>query len=73
MDLCQNKYKKSEGVIVKNIKKLVAAMAITVIAVSAAGCNMIEKTPEAIAKTTVAKVGDKKITRGELDKYPTIV
>lgn len=57
----------------KNIKKLVAAMAITVIAVSAAGCNMIEKTPEAIAKTTVAKVGDKKITRGELDKYPTIV
>lgn len=51
----------------KNIKKLVAAMAISVIAVSAAGCNMIEKTPEAIAKTTVAKVGDKKITRGELD------
>lgn len=31
---------------------------------------MIEKTPEAIAKTTVAKVGSKKITRGELDAHP---
>lgn len=53
----------------KNIKKLVAAMAISMFAVSAVGCNMIEKTPEAIAKTTVAKVGDKKITRGQLDNY----
>lgn len=51
----------------KNIKRLVAAIAISVFAVSAVGCKMIEKTPEAIAKTTVAKVGDKKITRGELD------
>lgn len=51
----------------KNIKKLVSAAAILIFAVSAVGCNMIEKTPEAIAKTVVAKVGDKKITRGELD------
>ncbi|MCY6356588.1 peptidylprolyl isomerase [Clostridium sp. ZS2-4] len=64
---------KSEGVIVKNIKKLVAAIAISMFAVSAVGCKMIEKTPEAIAKTTVAKVGDKKITRGELDKNPQMV
>lgn len=53
----------------KNIKKLVAAMAISMFAISAVGCKMIEKTPEAIAKTTVAKVGDKKITRGQLDTY----
>jgi foldase protein PrsA len=52
---------------VKNIKRLVSAAAILVFAVSAVGCNMIEKTPEAIAKTVVAKVGDKSITRGELD------
>ena len=29
---------------------------------------MIEKTPEAIAKTVLAKVGDVKITRGDVDK-----
>lgn len=31
---------------------------------------MIEKTPEAIAKSTVAKVNNESITRGELDKSP---
>src|SRR3712207_3265502 len=34
---------------------------------SVVGCSMIEKTPEAIKKTVVAKVGDRKITKGELD------
>lgn len=57
----------------KNIKKLVAAIAISMLAVSAVGCKMIEKTPEAIAKTTVAKVGDKKITREQLDKHPQVI
>ncbi|KGM97140.1 peptidylprolyl isomerase [Clostridium novyi A str. 4552] len=51
----------------KNIKKLVAAVAMCIFSVSAVGCSMIEKTPEAINKTVVAKVGDKKITKGELD------
>ncbi|KOA18779.1 foldase protein PrsA 1 precursor [Clostridium homopropionicum DSM 5847] len=51
----------------KNIKKLVAVAAVMIFGISTVGCNMIEKTPEAIAKTVVAKVGDKKITRGELD------
>ncbi|EDS77224.1 foldase protein PrsA [Clostridium botulinum C str. Eklund] len=51
----------------KNIRKLVAAVAMCVFSVSAVGCSMIEKTPEAINKTVVAKVGDKKITKGELD------
>lgn len=37
---------------------------------SIAGCNMIEKTPEAIANSTVAVVNGEKITRGDLDKNP---
>lgn len=52
----------------KNLKKIVAYAAMLIFSVSAVGCNMIEKTPEAIAKTTIAKVGDAKITRGELDE-----
>lgn len=35
---------------------------------SLVGCNMVEKTPEAIAKTVLAKVGDTEITRGDVDK-----
>jgi foldase protein PrsA len=61
------KIRKSGGNKLKNIKRLVSAVAIFIFAFSAVGCNMIEKTPEAIGKTVVAKVGDKKITRAELD------
>ena len=35
---------------------------------SLVGCNMIEKTQKAINATVLAKVGDKKITRGDVDK-----
>lgn len=56
----------------KKIKKLVATAAILAFTISAVGCNMIEKTPEAIAKTIVAKVGDKKVTRKDLDSHPEI-
>lgn len=52
----------------KNIKKLVSTVLITMFAFSAVGCNMIEKTPEAIAKSPVAVVNGEKITRSELDK-----
>ena len=52
----------------KSIKKIIAAIAILTIAVSAMGCKMIEKTPEAIQKTVLATVGDEKITKGDLDK-----
>lgn len=52
----------------KNIKKIIATAMISVFAVTAVGCNMIKKTPEAIKKTVVAKVGDEKITQGDLDK-----
>lgn len=59
--------------IVKNIKKLVGAALITMFVFSAVGCNMIEKTPEAIAKSSVAVVGGEKITRSELDKSPDMI
>ncbi|QXE19167.1 peptidylprolyl isomerase [Clostridium sp. 001] len=57
----------------KNIKTLVAAAFITVFAFSTVGCNMIEKTPEAIANSTVATVNGEKITRGDLDKDPNTI
>ena len=46
---------------------------ISAFVIGAAGCNMIEKTPEAIAKSTVAKVNDEVITRGELDNSPSMM
>ena len=52
----------------KKIKKIIAALAILTIAVSAMGCKMIEKTPEAIQKTVLATVGNEKITKGDFDK-----
>jgi foldase protein PrsA len=58
---------------VKNIKKLAAVAFMTVFVFSISGCNMIEKTPEAIANSTVAVVNGEKITRGDLDKDPNTI
>jgi len=52
----------------KKIKKIIATIAVLTIAVSAMGCKMIEKTPEAIQKIVLATVGDEKITKGDFDK-----
>ncbi len=52
----------------KNIKKLIVASLVAVMATSLVGCSLIEKTPEGIAKSKVAKYSDKKITRAELDE-----
>ncbi|AWK50373.1 peptidylprolyl isomerase [Clostridium beijerinckii] len=52
----------------KKIKKIIATIAILTIAVSAMGCKMIEKTPEAIQKTVLATIGNEKITKGDFDK-----
>jgi len=52
----------------KNVKKIISAALITLFATSLIGCNMIEKTPEGIAKTEVAKVFDTKITKGQIDE-----
>lgn len=57
----------------KNIKKLVSIALISAFALGISGCNMIEKTPEAIAKSSVAKVNDEVITRGELDNSPSML
>ena len=46
----------------KKLRKIIATIAILTIAVSAMGCKMIEKTPEAIQKTVLATVGSEKIT-----------
>ncbi|WML36317.1 peptidylprolyl isomerase [Clostridium sp. OS1-26] len=51
----------------KNIKKLMCTALITMLGFSAVGCNMIAKTPEAIAKSPVAVVNGEKITRADLD------
>jgi foldase protein PrsA len=51
----------------KNVKKVISAALITIFATTLIGCNMIEKTPEGIAKGVVAKVFGVKITRGEVD------
>ena len=52
----------------KRIKKIIAVLAMCTISVSVMGCKMIEKTPEAIKNTVVAKVGNEKITKGDIDK-----
>ncbi|MGH4118970.1 peptidylprolyl isomerase [Clostridium sp.] len=52
----------------KNVKKIISIALITIFTTSLIGCNMIEKTPEGVAKSVVAKVFDAKVTRGEVDK-----
>lgn len=51
----------------KRLKRIVAAIVIGLVAVSAMGCKMIEKTPESIKNTVLAEVGKEKITKGDLD------
>lgn len=65
----QNLIRKGER-IVNKIKKLVSATLISLFAFSAVGCNMIAKTPEAIKKSTVAKVNGEKILRQDIDQNP---
>lgn len=52
----------------KRIKRLIAVAALCTLAVSAMGCKMIEKTPEAIQRTVYATVGDEKITKADMDE-----
>ena len=52
----------------KRLKKIIATIAICTMAISAIGCNMIEKTPEAIQKTVLAQVGSEKITKADMDE-----
>ena len=52
----------------KNVKKVISAALITIMATSLIGCNMIEKTPKGIANGVVAKVFGGKVTRGQVDE-----
>ncbi|SFB14325.1 peptidylprolyl isomerase [Clostridium frigidicarnis] len=52
----------------KKIKNIVTIVAIASMSLFAVGCNMVQKTPEAIQKTVVAKVGDEKITMADINK-----
>jgi foldase protein PrsA len=62
---------KSGGIRVKNVRKLIMAAAVAVFTVSAVGCNMVSKTPEAIKKSPVAKFGKVTITKAQLDEKMT--
>ena len=55
----------------KRIKKLITAALLATFVLSATACGMIEKTPEAIAQSAVAKVNGVKITRAQLDANPS--
>lgn len=50
----------------RNVKKIISAVLITMFATSLMGCNMIEKTPQGIANTQVANVFGAKITKGQV-------
>ena len=49
-----------------NIKKYMSVALVGVMALSIAGCNIIERTPESIGKTVLAKVDGDKITKADL-------
>lgn len=51
----------------KNIKRILSLISAGALVFSLTSCSLIEKTPEAIAKTVVAKVNGDKITKGELE------
>ncbi|AJA49784.1 foldase protein PrsA [Clostridium pasteurianum DSM 525 = ATCC 6013] len=51
----------------KNIKKIISFSIIAILAIVMSGCNMIAKTEQGIMNSTVAKVNDEKITRGQLE------
>lgn len=57
-----------EEVYVKNIRKIVTAVMLGTMIISVSACGIAEKTPAAKSKQVVAKVGDRKITRGEVDQ-----
>lgn len=50
------------------IKRIIAAAALSIFAFSAVGCQMIQKTPEAIKNTVLAKGDGILVTKGEVDE-----
>lgn len=52
----------------RNIKRLIAVTLVSVIAIGAAGCNMVSKTEAGIKKSKVATFYSETITKGQLDE-----
>lgn len=52
----------------KNVRKVLAAAIISVLAISSVGCNMISKTEAGIQKSPVAKFDNMTITKAQLDE-----
>ena len=51
----------------KKVKTYISIALIGAMALSFTGCNMIKRTAASIGKTVLAEVGDKKITRADVD------
>ena len=52
----------------KRIGKYITMGLAGVMLLSCAGCNMVERTEESKGKTVLAKIGDKKITKDDVDE-----
>ncbi|KEI94476.1 peptidylprolyl isomerase [Clostridium botulinum A2B7 92] len=54
----------------RSAKKLLSVLCLGVFILTFTACDMVEKTPEAKAKSTIAKVNGEKIQRKDLDENP---
>ncbi|NLK95092.1 MAG: peptidylprolyl isomerase [Clostridiales bacterium] len=52
----------------KRIRKYITMALAGVMILTFSGCSLVERTPESIGKTVLAKVGKEKITRADVDK-----
>ena len=52
----------------KRVRKYLSMLLVGIVTLSLTGC-IVQRTEESKSKTVLAKVGDKKITRGDLDKF----
>ncbi|ACA45212.1 peptidylprolyl isomerase [Clostridium botulinum] len=56
----------------KSAKKLLSVLCLGIFILTFTACDMVEKTPEAKAKSTIAKVNGEKIQRKDLDESPSM-
>jgi foldase protein PrsA len=55
---------------VRNAKKLLSILCLGIFILTFTACDMVEKTPEAKAKSTIAKLNGEKIQRKDLEESP---
>ncbi len=56
----------------KSAKKLLSVLCLGIFILTFTACDMVEKTPEAKAKSTIAKVNGEKIQRKDLEENPRL-